>query len=70
MIENSNSLLKILWLWQATRKLKSNDLPTKYTSIFVIGSFGKFEHVELIIEYLNNSSQFLRNRAASSLKEI
>ncbi|OLS23189.1 MAG: hypothetical protein HeimC2_27420 [Candidatus Heimdallarchaeota archaeon LC_2] len=70
MIENSNALLKTLWLWQAKRKLKSDDIPTQYTSIYIIGAFGKFQHVELIIRYLHDSSQVLRNRAAQSLKEI
>ncbi len=70
MIENSNSLLKILWLWQAKRKIKSSDVPTQYTSLYLFGAFGKFQHVELIVEYLNNPSQVLRNRSAQSLKEI
>jgi hypothetical protein len=70
VIEESNYFLKQLWTWQANRKLNSKDVPTQYTSLYVLGAFGSYKHVEKILPFLLNSVQLLRNRASKSLKLI
>lgn len=70
MIEDCNPLSKILWVWQANRKLDSKDIPTQYTSLYILGVFGKYKHVEKIVSFLSDSTQVLRNIASEALKQI
>ncbi|MCE7734995.1 MAG: hypothetical protein GPJ54_08970 [Candidatus Heimdallarchaeota archaeon] len=70
MIVDSNPISKILWVWQANRKLYSKDIPTQYTSLYILGIFGKYKHVVKIVSFLSNSNQALRNKASDALKQI
>ena len=70
MIEDKNSISKILWVWQANRKLISKEIPDQYTSLYILGVFGKYKHIEKIVPFLSSSNQVLRNKASESLKQI
>ena len=70
MIEDSNPIMRKLWVWQANRNLHSDVIPQQYTSLYILGLFGKYKYVEKIVPFLDNSSQVLRNKASEALKQI
>jgi hypothetical protein len=69
MIENSNPIMRMLWVWQA-RNLNSAKKPKQYTSLYILGIFGKYKHVEKIVPFLASPNHSLRNKASDSLKQI
>lgn len=70
MIDASNPIMKLLWIWQANRKLNSEQTPQQYTSLYIYGVFGGFKHVEKIVPFLSSPIHALRNKASEALKQI
>lgn len=65
-----NAVMKMLWLWQARRKLEHDDLIMRYPAIHLIGDWGNSGDFELLLNYLNDPSQIIRNSIMSSLKKL
>ncbi|MHA2092075.1 MAG: HEAT repeat domain-containing protein [Candidatus Kariarchaeaceae archaeon] len=65
-----NPILKILWKWQAKRKLYHSDVSTRYTSITMLGELGSTNEVSLILNTLSDPSQVIRNASSNALKKI
>lgn len=70
MIENANSIMKFLWVFQAGMKLKSEDYSTKYAALRILEKYGSTKHIPAIILELSNEDHSIRNSSSLAIKAI
>ncbi len=62
--------MRLLWKWQAKRKIQSDDLYLQYTSIHMLGEYGNASDFDLLINGLNHDSQIIRSVTSGAMKKI
>jgi len=65
-----NILERLLWRWQGRRKLNSDRPALRYTAIRKLGELANPSDFILLLPYLGDPSQTIRNATALTLREI
>ncbi len=65
-----NLFTKPLWLWQARRKIHSDDDEIRYNAIFILGDIGKEKDISILEPLLHHNHHNTRNVAARAILSI
>lgn len=68
MIISANPILKVLWKWQAKRRLNSDNPVTQYIALTILGDLIGRNQINLIFEKTDSPFQIVRTGAAFALR--